>query len=274
MGRRRRRRRRSVNKPEASAPAPVARPIARPTQRPSANLTSTQDALQRLRANRPDFMKPRPMTNQGNMATNMSQAIQAQSMRMAPKGYKPPANRLPQLKTNPDGSLIPGQLMPPKPNRGKGGQIPVGGKGGQRPLVHGGPGTGVAGPRLGPDDRPLPPRPQRPMGGGGKGGMRPAGFGGKGGQRPSPSMGRPNPFSGMSQAQIGAMSENRAQPVTSASSDQIKLAVASAMPKKAPAFKMRSGNSTTFKEMGSGKKKSAPVKKTGRGYKMPGFGKR
>ena len=88
MGRRRRRRRRSVNKPEASAPAPVARPIARPTQRPSANLTSTQDALQRLRANRPDFMKPRPMTNQGNMATNMSQAIQAQSMRMAPKGYK------------------------------------------------------------------------------------------------------------------------------------------------------------------------------------------
>jgi hypothetical protein len=123
--------------------------------------------------------------------------------------------------------------------------------------------------------------PQQPMnsGGGGKGSQ-----GGKGGQRPSP---RPNPFSGMSQAQIGAMSENKAQPAPNVSVEQVApnlkdVGMGIKVPTDAgvggvgaPAFKMKSGNSTTFKEMGSSdKKKSAPVKKAGGGYKMPGFGKR
>ena len=251
MGRRRRRRRRSVNKPEASAPAPVARPIARPTQRPSANLTSTQDALQRLRANRPDFMKPRPMTNQGAIANNMTQSAQVQSASQA-------ARR--QL-----------QGMSPRRPTGKGGAIPTPrpmgglGKGGQRPAPRpniemtnsGVPGAGT------------PPRPQRP---GGKGAVQSAGraISSKGGQRPSPSMGRPNPYVG----------NYAPQPAPNVSVEKIPMPpgadenMAVPMTKKAPAFKMRSGNSTTFKEMGSGKKKSAPVKKTGKGYKMPGFGKR
>jgi len=227
--------------------------------------TSTQAGLERLKANRPDFMKPRPMTNQGAMATNMAQA--AQGKMMAPEGYKP------QQASMPGGQMGSAQ---PRPG-GKGGQSPVGGKGGQRPAPR--PNIGMT--NSGVPGAGTPPRPQRPMGGGGKGMQRPAGGGfGKGGQRPSPSMGRPNPFSGMSQAQIGAMSENRAQPAPNISVEKIPMPpgadenMAAPMTKKAPAFKMKSGNSTTFKEMGSGKKKSAPVKKTGGGYKMPGFGKR
>lgn len=206
--------------------------------------TSTQAGLERLKANRPDFMKPRPMTNQGNIATNMAQAAQGQMM---------------------------AQPQRPRPG-GKGGQSPVGGKGGQRPAPR--PNIGMT--NSGVPGAGTPPRPQRPMGGGGKGMQRPAGGGfGKGGQRPSPSMGRPNPFSGMSQALVrDGFGGNRAQPAPNVSAQAVDPVQASVMTKKAPAFKMKSGNSTTFKEMGSGKKKSAPVKKTGGGYKMPGFGKR
>ena len=230
MGRRRRRRRRSVNKPEASAPAPVVRPI----QRPSVNLTSTRDALQRLKANRPDFMKPRPMTNQGAMANNMVQSAQAQILNQRPA---------PRPTPRPTGK----------------GAVQAAGRGGK----------GMQRPTPRPMNPNMPsPRPQRP---GGKGAVQSAGgaISGKGGQRPSPSMGRPNP--------PGMM----AQPAPNVSVEKIPMPpgadenIAVPMMKKAPAFKMKSGNSTTFKEMGSdNKKKSAPVKKTGGGYKMPGFGKR
>ena len=187
---------------------------------------STQAGLERLKANRPDFMKPRPMTNQGNIANNMAQTAQAQSA----------------------------QAMINNPYKArKGGQSPVGGKGGQRPA-----------PR--PMNSSMPP--PRPMGGGGKGSIRPVG---KGAQRPTPiapGLSRPNP-------QAGGV--NTAQAATNMMADRMKnpnISMPSVALKKAPSFKMKSGNSTTFKEMGSSKKKSAPVKKASRGYKMPGFGKR
>ena len=142
-------------------------------------------------------------------------------------------------------------------------------------------GGGLPSPRI---PRPGGQRPRMPRPGGsrpsGKGGQHPSG---KGGQRPSPRSYASNPafdagsgtmmnertagpsgfspFSGMNQDQISAMSENR-------------RGTAAPMMKKAPAFKMRSPHSTTFKEMGSDNKKSAPTRKTGGGYKMPGLGKR
>jgi hypothetical protein len=58
--------------------------------------------------------------------------------------------------------------------------------------------------------------------------------------------------------------------------DNVIMNATAPMMKKAPAFKLRSPHSTTFKEMGSSSdnKKSAPTRKTGGGYKMPGYGKR
>ena len=171
--------------------------------------------------------------------------------------------------------------------RGKGGQSPTGSKGGQtrNPYVGGGggmtPGTGF-------NDGPKGPRPQsgpqpRPnMSRGAKGGQHPSG---KGGRRPSPSMGRPNPYAAASTpntlesrmaAGTGMQAPNvSAQPMAQGNSDLgVDPNLAAPMMKKAPAFKLRSPHSTTFKEMGSDNKKSAPTRKTSTGYKMPGFGKR
>ena len=189
--------------------------------------------------------------------------------------------------------------------RRKGGQSPTGSKGGQtrNPFVGGGggmtPGTGI-------NDGPKGPRPQsgpqpRPnMSRGGKGGQSPIG-GGKGGRRPSPSMGRPNPAAslpantlasrmadgsaGPSNPYAGLSGETRMTPGTGMQAPNVSAIpmppgadenMAAPMMKKAPAFKMRSKTSTTFKEMGSSgvNKKSAPTRKTSTGYKMPGYGKR
>jgi len=119
------------------------------------------------------------------------------------------------------------------------------------------------------------------------GGSRPSGKGGqhpaKGGQRPSP---RPNPYAGggnpggppkiesLSTANpYAGMQPGGASDAAIQSATELDTAP---MMKKAPAFKMRSPHSTTFKEMGSSSdnKKSAPTRKTGGGYKMPGYGKR
>lgn len=168
------------------------------------------------------------------------------------------------------------------PRRGKGGQNPTGGKGAMRPSPQSSPQgktfTGMDNERGGNPGGPpgMMARPRPNMSRGGKGGQSPIG-GGKGARRPSPSMGRPNPAASLpantlasrmadgsaGPAQIGAMSEN------------LQMTQAPMM-KKAPAFKMRSKTSTTFKEMGSSgvNKKSAPTRKTSTGYKMPGYGNR
>jgi len=181
--------------------------------------------------------------------------------------------------------------MGPQPmgggGRGKGGQNPTGGKGAMRPSPQSSPQgktfTGMENERGGNPGGPpgMMARPRPNMSRGNKGGQRPSfgGFGGsKGGRRPSPSMGRPNPSMGRPNPYAGLSGETRMTPGTGMQAPNVTAEVipnfAAPMMKKAPAFKMRSAHNTTFKEMGSSSKKSAPTRKTSTGYKMPGYGKR
>ena len=255
---------------------PLGEPMSTEKQVKLGQATATAQAAQGAQLQK-DFQMANPNAPKMPAGIGIAGAPANTGKMMAPEGYKPQQ------------ASMPGSLMgSAQPRPSKGGQNPTGGKGAMRPSPR--PNVQMTDSGAKPQSTTFsnpggPPgmmaRPRPNMSRGGKGGQSPIG-GGKGGRRPSPSMGRPNPaaslpantlasrmadgsagpanpFSEMNQAQIGAMSENRAP-----------------MVKKAPAFKMRSKTSTTFKEMGSSgvNKKSAPTRKTSTGYKMPGYGKR
>ncbi len=258
------------------APQPLGEPMSIEKQAKLGQAVATAQAAQGAQLQK-DFMAKNPNAPKMPAGIGIAGAPANTGKMMAPEGYKPQQ------------ASMPGTLMgsaQPRPNRGKGGQSPTGGKGAMRPSPR--PNVPTAGSGATPQSMPTQssPRPRPNMSRGGKGGQSPTG-GGKGGRRPSPSMGRPNPAASLPANTLASrMADGSAGPASpyagmqpGGASDAIKLGSAMApdtapMMKKAPAFRMRSAHNTTFKEMGSSNKKSTPTRKTSTGYKMPGYGKR